>query len=175
VAVPEQPPPDQPANVEPEAGASVSVTLLPWLNENEQVLPQLIPAGLLVTDPLPVPDSATPNVFVVGPLAVNVAVTFWSLVIGTTQVVAVPEQPPPDQPANVVPEAGLSVRVTLLPLPNDEEQVLPQLIPAGELVTPPLPVPFLDTVNVCDPPAVENVSMLPDVSAALLLASSSKQ
>jgi hypothetical protein len=50
-----QPVPLQPAKVEPEAGVAVSVTVVPLLNAAEQVLPQLIPAGLLVTVPFPVP------------------------------------------------------------------------------------------------------------------------
>ncbi len=55
----EQPVPDQPAKTEPEAGVAVSVTAVPLLRVVEQALPQLIPAGLLVTVPLPVPALAT--------------------------------------------------------------------------------------------------------------------
>ena len=54
VAVPVQAP-DQPVKLEPAAGAAVSVTDVPLLKLAEQVLPQLIPAGLLVTVPVPVP------------------------------------------------------------------------------------------------------------------------
>jgi hypothetical protein len=49
------PVPLQPAKVEPVADVAVNVTSVPLLNEAEQVPPQLIPAGLLVTVPLPVP------------------------------------------------------------------------------------------------------------------------
>src|SRR5262245_62333823 len=52
----------------------------------------------------------------------------------------VPEQSP-DQPVNFEPEAGAALRVTAVPLPNDAEQVGPQLIPTGELVTAPEPEP----------------------------------
>jgi hypothetical protein len=50
-----QPEPDQPANVEPAAGVAVKVTEVPLLKTAAHVLPQLIPAGLLVTIPSPVP------------------------------------------------------------------------------------------------------------------------
>ena len=67
--------------------------------------------------------------------------------------VIVSTQPPrpeqaPDQPVNFEPEAGASVRVTAVPLLNGAEQVAPQLIPAGELVTVPEPEPLLVTVRV---------------------------
>jgi hypothetical protein len=54
--VPEQPPPDQPAKVEPETGVAVSVTDVPDANEAPQVEPQLMPPEELVTVPEPVPD-----------------------------------------------------------------------------------------------------------------------
>ena len=54
-------------------------------------------------------------------------------------------QPVPLQPAKVEPDAGVAVRVTTVPLLKFAEQVLPQLMPAGELVTVPLPVPALTT------------------------------
>ena len=49
----------------------------------------------------------------------------------------------PLQPAKIDPAAAVAVRATALPLLKVAEQVLPQLIPAGELVTVPLPVPAL--------------------------------
>jgi hypothetical protein len=45
----------------------------------------------------------------------NVAVTAVAAVIDTVQVAALPEQPPPDQPANAEPLAAVAVRVTLVP------------------------------------------------------------
>jgi hypothetical protein len=47
--------PDQPANVEPAFGTAVSVTMVPLVKLALHVAPQLIPAGLLVTVPAPVP------------------------------------------------------------------------------------------------------------------------
>jgi len=55
VPVPVQPPPLQPLNVDPAAGAAVKVTAVPPANAAEHVAPQEMPAGLLVTVPLPVP------------------------------------------------------------------------------------------------------------------------
>lgn len=54
-------------------------------------------------------------------------------------------QPEPLQPAKVEPVAAAAVRVTKVPLLYIAEQVLPQLMPAGALVTIPLPVPLLVT------------------------------
>src|SRR5688572_11475638 len=59
VPVPEQPSPSQPANVEPEAGVAVSVTPEAWGKPAEQSDPQSMPAGSLVTVPLPPPDLTT--------------------------------------------------------------------------------------------------------------------
>ena len=53
--VPEHPPPVQPVKVDPPLGAAVSVTLVPLVKLALHVLPQLIPAGLEVTVPVPVP------------------------------------------------------------------------------------------------------------------------
>ena len=64
VPVPLQAPP-QPANVKPAAGFSVNVTCVFWANVAVQVDGQLMPAGVLVT--VPVPD--------VGPVTVS-----WKLV-----------------------------------------------------------------------------------------------
>ncbi|MBI3325008.1 MAG: hypothetical protein HYZ92_06975 [Candidatus Omnitrophica bacterium] len=79
-------------------------------------------------------------------VVLNVAVTLRLVVIETVQLVAVPLQLP-DQPPKVEPEAVLAVRVTEVPLAKLALQVLPQLIPAGLLVTVPLPVPVLETVR----------------------------
>ena len=47
--------PDHPANVELLFGAAVSVSMVPLVKLALQVAPQLIPAGLLVIVPAPVP------------------------------------------------------------------------------------------------------------------------
>jgi len=60
----------------------------------------------------------------------------------------VPEQPPPLQPEKVEPAAGAAVKVTEVPLANAAAQVVPQAMPAGALVTVPLPAPLELTVSV---------------------------
>ena len=77
----------------------------------------------------------------------KVAVTVVAAESVTTQV-PVPEQPPPLQPVKVEPAAGVAVNVTAVPLAKLAEQVAPQVIPAGKLVTVPLPVPAGVTVRV---------------------------
>jgi hypothetical protein len=57
--VPEHPPPDHPVKVDPDDGAAVNVTLVPSIKDALQVEPQSIPAGVLVTVPVPVPDLVT--------------------------------------------------------------------------------------------------------------------
>jgi hypothetical protein len=58
VAVPVHPP-VHPANVEPELGVAVSATAVPLAKLALHVVPQLMPEGLLVTVPVPVPASCT--------------------------------------------------------------------------------------------------------------------
>ena len=64
----------------------------------------------------------------------------------TVQVLAVPVQAPL-QPAKVEPVAALAVRVTLVFPRYSSLQLLPQLMPAGLLVTVPEPVPVVLTVR----------------------------
>jgi hypothetical protein len=52
-------PPDQPANVEPELGAAVSVTDVPLAKLALHIVPQLMPAGLLDMVPVPAPALCT--------------------------------------------------------------------------------------------------------------------
>src|SRR5439155_724963 len=144
VPVPEHPPPLQPVKVEPAASAAVRVTAVPLVKLAEQVAPQLRPAGELVTVPLPVPAGVTVSAKVG---SVNVAVTVVAAETVTVHV-PVPEQPPPVQPVKVEPAAGAAVSVTAVPLVKLAEQVAPQLMPVGELVTVPLPVPDGVTVSV---------------------------
>src|SRR5947199_1676642 len=141
---PEQPPPLQPLKVEPAAGAAVSVTAVPLAKLAAQVAPQVMPAGLLVTVPAPVPALETVSVKV---CRVKVAVTVVAALRVTVQA-PVPEQPPPVQPPKVEPAAGAAVSVTAVPLAKLAVQVAPQVMPAGALVTAPLPVPALLTVSV---------------------------
>ena len=83
------------------------------------------------------------------PDLLNVAVTLM-LELRVTLQLPVPEHPPPLQPANVEPEDGVAVNVTTVPLEYDLEQVEPQLMPEGELVTVPVPVPDLASWSVTE-------------------------
>jgi hypothetical protein len=123
-----------------EAGVGVSVTGVPALKVNWQVPPQLMPGGVLVTVPVPDPDFVTESRKVASE---NVAVTERAADMLTTQA-PVPEQSPL-QPVKAEPAFGLGVRVTFCPSLKSNEQVAPQLIPAGALVTTPVPVPAVST------------------------------
>src|SRR2546427_8503069 len=104
--------------------------------------PQVMLVGLLVTVPTPAPAAETVSTNV----RVKVAVTEVSVVMTTTHG-AVPAQPPPLQPVNTEPGAGLAVRVTVASLANLAEQGDPQSIPAGAAVHVPLPAPAVETVT----------------------------
>src|SRR5271170_913359 len=107
VPVPEQPPPDQPANEEPELASAVSVTSCPMLKLAPHVGWQAMPAGVLITVPPPFPISPMESW---GPPLLNAAVTLWLVLMVSTQVL-VPEQSPA-QPVKEEPELGVAVRVT---------------------------------------------------------------
>src|SRR5262249_57176669 len=77
----------------------------------------------------------------------KLAVTDVAAFTVTVHAVAVPVQPPL-QPVKVEPAAGAAVKVTDVPLAKDAEQVVPQEIPEGLLVTVPLPAPAVETVSV---------------------------
>jgi hypothetical protein len=130
--------PLQPAKVDPEPATSVRVTTVPLLKFALHVLGQLIPVGLLVTVPDPVPADVTERAKVVT-VVLNVAVTDLAALIVTLHDPA-PLQAPL-QPAKVEPEPATSVRVTTVPLLKFALQVLGQVIPVGLLLTVPDPVP----------------------------------
>jgi len=71
-------PPLNPLELDPEAGAAVKVTLVPEAKEAEQTVPQLIPAGLEVTVPVPVPDFVTVAVKGVVPTGLMSKVAYQS-------------------------------------------------------------------------------------------------
>jgi hypothetical protein len=73
----------------------------------------MMPAGVLLTVPLPVPTLLTVRL-TPGDRS-NVAVTVVVEVRVTVQV-PVPVQPPPLQPVKVEPVAGVEVRATAVPL-----------------------------------------------------------
>ena len=151
VVVPVQPP-DQLENVLPAAGVPVSVMGAPAGNVTEQpvVAPvvQLIPAGLLVTVPVPPPAVVTVNTSPVRTLKVAVTVPL-ALRVGLQ--IEVPEQQSPVQPPNeeLLIAAEVSVtgvfggKIAEQPVVEPDEQ----LIPAGLLVTVPVPSPTTATVN----------------------------
>ena len=95
------------------------------------------------------------------------AVTDFGPLMVKVQLGLDPEQSP-DHPAKTEPSEA-AVRVTDIPLPNDDEQFAPQSMPRGELVTVPLPdlVIFTEKVSgngvTC---AVIPVEILPALSAA---------
>ena len=66
--------------------------------------------------------------------------------LSVTEHVAAPLHAPL-HPVKVYPVCGAAVRVTVVPLVKFAEQVEPQLIPEGELVTVPVPEPAGVTVN----------------------------
>jgi hypothetical protein len=112
------------------------VTLVPAAKPAVHVLPQSMPAGVLVTVPVPVPALVTVSV---GLCSVNETVTLLAASIVTVQL-PVPAQAPL-QPVKVEPVDELGVRVTLVPEVKLVLHVLPQSIPTGLLVTVPDPVP----------------------------------
>jgi hypothetical protein len=137
--------PPQPAKTEPSAALCVNVTCVPLAKLAEQVSGQIIPAGALVTVPVPFPASVTVNVKLLT-LAVKFAVTAVAAPIVNVHV-PVPSQGPAPQPVNVDPVAGTAVNVTIVPLAKLATHAVPQLIPAGALVTVPVPVPAFVTVT----------------------------
>jgi len=98
----------------------------------------------LVTPVATVPKLKVAGVSVaVPPLVLNVAVTAWAALM-VTEHVPVPVQAP-DQLAKVEPVPAAAVSVTTVPLAKLALHVAPQLIPAGLLVTVPVPVPAFVT------------------------------
>src|SRR3954451_15345695 len=96
-----------------------------------------------------VPEGRPPRLTLSEPICrVNCALTATAEDM-VTEHVLVPLQPPPLQPANTDPDAADAVKVTLLPAVKLALQVTPQLMPAGLLVTVPVPVPTVETVSVC--------------------------
>src|SRR5215510_6911720 len=135
VLVPVQPPPDQPVKTEPPVAVAVRTTAPPDGKLAEQLVPQLMPAGALVTLPLPSPARTTVSVTGAG---AKVALTVVA-VVSVIEQAPVPEQPAPNQPMKTQPAAGVAVSDTAVPAVKVAAQVDPQSIPAGVLVTVPVP------------------------------------
>ena len=115
----------------------------PLAKTAEQLIPQLIPVRLLVTVPEPVPAGVTVSTKVGMKVAVTVVAAETVTVHGS-----VPLHPPPVQPVKAEPAAGRAVSVTVVPLAKLAEQVAPQVIPMGLLVTVPEPLPSAITSSV---------------------------
>ena len=139
VPVPVHVAPLHPAKTDPLAGAAVRVTLAPELKELEQVVPQLIPDGELVTDPVPAPERVTVTLYCGEAAGPKVALTAWLEFISTVQE-PLPEHAPPHA-VNTCPAAGVAARPTVVPELYVAEQMEPQLIPNGALEIVPVPVP----------------------------------
>jgi hypothetical protein len=140
------------------AAVAVSVTVAPLVKFAEHVAPQSTPAGDEVTVPVPVP------VFVIASGNVtafwlNDAVTVCALARLTVHVVVVPVQAPL-QPPNVLPVPAAAVSVTVVVDGKLALHVPGQVMPAGDEVTVPVPVPAVATVSVLLPAAaVLNVAV----------------
>jgi hypothetical protein len=130
--------PLHPAKVEPSAGVAVSITWVPDWKLALQMEPQLIPDGVLVTVPEPVPVEATERLKL--GIAIKVAVTLSAALIVTAQV-PVPLHPAPLQPEKLDPAAAEAVSITCVPDWTLAVQIDPQSIPDGVLVTVPDPLP----------------------------------
>ena len=102
-----------------------------------------MPAGLLVTVPLPRPVVLIVSMKV---CRSKFAVTALTAVIVTMQV-PVRVQPPPLQPVTMERECARAVRVTTVSGAKSKAQVKPQSMPAGSLVIVPLPLPDLVIVK----------------------------
>jgi hypothetical protein len=150
VSAPLHPPPLHPVKLELVFGVALRVTVSPGENPYLHVLPQLIPAGVLVTVPFPLFESNLAIVRVLVTAAVKVAVTVLPLSMINVHVLFEPVQSPL-HPEKVEPERAVAVRVTMVPEAYVAEHVAPQLIPAGELVTAPLPDLVMVSVLGLDP------------------------
>ena len=90
--------PDQPVNFEPDFADAVRVTSFPTANACVHMTPHEIPAGMLVTTPLPVPALVTVRSLATA----NVAVAARAAPIQRRHVALVPVHAP-DQPVNTEP------------------------------------------------------------------------
>jgi len=146
-AVTEQPPgplhePDHPVKIDVASGFALNVTTVPMLKLAPQVVPQAMPEGDEITVPPPVPLLLALTVYWI---TSKLAVTAFAALIVTKQL-PVPLHAP-DQPVKVEVASATAVSVTPAPMVKLAAHVLPQLMPAGDEVTVPPPVPVLPTVR----------------------------
>src|SRR5664279_4437208 len=117
-----------------------------------------MPAGELVTVPVPVPLLATLRASL--GIAANSAPTDFAALIVTLHSFDPTIESQPLQTTALEPGSATALRVTALPASNSASQVPPQLIPAGELVTVPVPLPLLVTLSRWDSSAKAAVTSL---------------
>lgn len=116
----------------------------------------MVVAPLEVTVPLRVApvvvmEVAVPVVTVGTAITVNVAVTLFALVTATVHSFKLVLSHPV-QLVKPLPLSAVGVRTTDCPSAKLAEQVAPQVIPAGLLLTLPVPVPFFEMVKVPNDP-----------------------
>lgn len=147
--VPEQPPPDQPRNAEPSAAAAVKVTWVLSLKADEQVSPQAIPAGAVVTVPLPAPLFWMTSVgwlTTAVPESATLAADFWleSLIVRVADLV------PVSAGLKRTPTAQVALAATVCPEQvSDTMEKSPEFVPPSAVVTKVAAVvPLLVTVTV---------------------------
>lgn len=121
---------------------SCTVPVVPAVPVSVKPNTALLPGEATTVEGLP---GAT--VIITGELLLNVAVTVSAALI-VTEHPPVPVHPAPLQPANVDPFVAVAVSATTWPLVKLAEHVVGQLIPAGLLVTVPVPVPASFTPKV---------------------------
>jgi hypothetical protein len=140
---------------DPAAGVTVNETTCPDKNGALQVAPQLIPAGLLVIVPPPVPLLFTVSRLVGVELRMKVAVQLRACDITTLPLA---QSVSPVHPTNSDPAAGAAVKTTSCSNANSALQLVPQLRNGGLLVTAPLPLPALWIDSVFVSPGIPSIT-----------------
>ena len=106
-----------------------------------KVFVRLKPSGPVIPKVTDVPEGKPSMVYESDPISrTKLALTLEAALMVTVQVRAVPLQAPL-QPPKLEFVSAVAVSVTLLPCANEALHVVPQLMPAGLLETPPVPVP----------------------------------
>jgi len=123
----------------------------PLTEQANEIAPVKPPCAVTVKVSVAWPPRPRLRLYAVGfneksPVELNVAVTD-SFAFAVATHVPVPEHAPP-QPPKVEPGTGEAVKVTEVPLAKFAEQLLPQSMPAGLLMTLPTPLPARETESV---------------------------
>ena len=137
-------------NSEPEVAAGLRVTSVPSSYSASQVAPQLIPAGVEVTVPVPLPDLETVSLNLGLTIVLKVAVRALLASIANEQgeVVQPAAEPVPAlKPAKVEPAFAVAITSTAVALGWGLVQA-PAEPPLNLHLTSPVPVPALAIVRV---------------------------